>query len=147
MIGPGCMCVFSCYDLENARVDGFDVVLNKPKTQAYRAPGSTHVAFAIESVVDELAAELDMDPIEFRLKNITGIDNIIVVSYKNAMRDSLCVIYEGEKLNTKFVLKELATKLPSYMLPDRFEKIELMPHNLSGKIDQNAAKHCIFGYK
>jgi len=69
MIGPGCMCVFSCYDLENARVDGFDVVLNKPKTQAYRAPGSTHVAFAIESVVDELAAELDMDPIEFRLKN------------------------------------------------------------------------------
>ena len=69
MIGPGCMCVFSCYDLEHARVDGFDVVLNKPKTQAYRAPGSTHVAFAMESVVDELAAELGIDPIEFRLRN------------------------------------------------------------------------------
>ncbi|MCZ6793173.1 MAG: molybdopterin-dependent oxidoreductase, partial [Planctomycetota bacterium] len=62
MIGPGCMCVFSCYELPNARVDGYDVVLNKPKTQAYRAPGATQAAFAMESVVDELAVELGIDP-------------------------------------------------------------------------------------
>lgn len=69
VIGPGCMCVFSCYDFEHAQVDGYDVVNNKPKTQAYRAPGSTQAAFAIESVVDELAETLGIDPIEFRLKN------------------------------------------------------------------------------
>ena len=69
VIGPGCMCVFSCYDLPHAAVDGYDVVLNKPKTQAYRAPGSTHVAFAAECVIDELAEQLQIDPIEFRLKN------------------------------------------------------------------------------
>jgi xanthine dehydrogenase molybdenum-binding subunit len=69
MIGPGCMCVFSCYELAHAKVDGYDVVANKPKTQAYRAPGSTQAAFACESVIDELACELGIDPIEFRLKN------------------------------------------------------------------------------
>ena len=69
VIGPGAMCVFSCYDLPHATVDGFDVVLNKPKTQAYRAPGSTHVAFATECVIDELAERLKIDPIEFRLNN------------------------------------------------------------------------------
>ena len=69
MIGPGCMCVFSCYELPNARVDGYDVVLNKPKTQAYRAPGATQAAFAMESVVDELAVELGIDPLALRLKN------------------------------------------------------------------------------
>ncbi|MEO2016882.1 MAG: xanthine dehydrogenase family protein molybdopterin-binding subunit [Fuerstiella sp.] len=69
VIGPGAMCVFSCYDLPHATVDGFDVVLNKPKTQAYRAPGATHVAFATESVIDELADRLQIDPIEFRLMN------------------------------------------------------------------------------
>ena len=69
VIGPGAMCVFSCYDLPHATVDGFDVVLNKPKTQAYRAPGSTHVAFATECVIDELAERLEIDPIEFRLNN------------------------------------------------------------------------------
>lgn len=69
MIGPGCMCVFSCYDIPNARVDGYDVLDNKPKTQAYRAPGATQAAFACESVVDELAEKLGIDPLEFRVKN------------------------------------------------------------------------------
>src|SRR4029077_18861635 len=63
------MCVFSCYDLPNARVNGYDVVNNKPKTQAYRAPGATQAAFACEQVVDELALKLGLDPIEFRLRN------------------------------------------------------------------------------
>ncbi|MBW3595994.1 MAG: xanthine dehydrogenase family protein molybdopterin-binding subunit [Planctomycetes bacterium] len=69
MIGPGCMCVFSCYELPHALVDGYDVCLNKPKTQAYRAPGATQAAFACESVVDELADALGIDPFDFRLKN------------------------------------------------------------------------------
>jgi CO/xanthine dehydrogenase Mo-binding subunit len=69
MIGPGCMCVLSCYDLPAARVDGYDVVLNKPKTQAYRAPGATQAAFATETVVDEIAEALGIDPIDLRLRN------------------------------------------------------------------------------
>jgi xanthine dehydrogenase molybdenum-binding subunit len=69
VIGPGCMCVFSCYELPHAEVHGYDVCLNKPKTQAYRAPGATQAAFACESVIDELAERLDIDPLEFRLKN------------------------------------------------------------------------------
>ncbi len=69
VVGPGAMCVFSCYDLPHARVEAYDVVDNKPHTQAYRAPGSTHVCFAIEQVVDEICRKLNMDPIEFRLKN------------------------------------------------------------------------------
>ena len=68
-IGPGCMCVFACYDLPNAIVDGYNVVLNKPKTQAYRAPGATQAAFACETVIDELAGKLGIDPIDFRLQN------------------------------------------------------------------------------
>src|SRR5207253_8758749 len=69
VIGPGCMCVFSCYELPHAKVDGFDVCDNKPRTQAYRAPGATQAAFACEQVIDELAEKLKLDPIELRLKN------------------------------------------------------------------------------
>jgi len=69
VVGPGAMCVFSCYDLPHARVEAYDVVDNKPHTQAYRAPGSTHVAFACEQIVDEICRKLQIDPIEFRLKN------------------------------------------------------------------------------
>jgi CO/xanthine dehydrogenase Mo-binding subunit len=69
MVGPGGMCVFAAYDLANVLIDGYDVVVNKPSTAAYRAPGATNAAFATESVVDEIAEKLGIDPIEFRLKN------------------------------------------------------------------------------
>ena len=65
----GVVIVFAPYDIENVLVDGYDVVVNKPKTQAYRAPGSTQVAFAAEQVIDELARKIGMDPLEFRYKN------------------------------------------------------------------------------
>lgn len=68
-IGPGCMCVFACYDVPNGRVEGFDVCVNKPRSNAYRAPGSTHVAFATETLVDEICEQLKLDPAEFRLMN------------------------------------------------------------------------------
>ena len=69
MIGPGGMCVFSCYDIDHAIVDGYDVLLNKPKTSAYRAPGATQVAFATEQLVDEIAEKLGMCALEIREKN------------------------------------------------------------------------------
>ena len=69
MVVPGAMCVFAAYDIENVVIDGYDVVVNKPSTAAYRAPGATNAAFATEPVVDEIAEKLGIDPLEFRLKN------------------------------------------------------------------------------
>ena len=68
-IGAGLMCAFAPYDIENGRMDGFDVVVNKPKSAAYRAPGAPQTEFAVECVVDEICDKLGIDPIEFRLKN------------------------------------------------------------------------------
>src|SRR6185369_10178666 len=68
-VGAGCMTILSAYDLENLQIDGFDVVLNKPKTAAYRAPGATNAAFATETVVDEIVEKLGIDPLEFRRIN------------------------------------------------------------------------------
>ena len=62
-------CAFACYDVENGKVDGYDVVVNKPKTAAYRAPGSPQAAFGVETAMDELCQQLGIDPIEFRLLN------------------------------------------------------------------------------
>lgn len=68
-MGPGCMTVFTPYDVENMWVEGFDVVVNKAKVAAYRAPGAPQAEFAAEMVINELAEQLGMDPIDFRLKN------------------------------------------------------------------------------
>jgi CO/xanthine dehydrogenase Mo-binding subunit len=68
-IAAACMCVFSSYDVPNGRIDGYDVVVNKPRTNAYRAPGATNAAFATETVIDEICNQLGMDPLDFREQN------------------------------------------------------------------------------
>jgi CO/xanthine dehydrogenase Mo-binding subunit len=68
-VGGGALTGFGPYRMEHMLVDGYDVVCNKPKVQGYRAPGQPQAAFAVESVIDELAEKLGMDPMEFRLKN------------------------------------------------------------------------------
>ena len=68
-VGAACGTVFACYEMENARVNGYDVCVTKPATRAYRAPGATQAAFALETVIDEICEQLKLDPIEFRLKN------------------------------------------------------------------------------
>lgn len=63
------MCAFAPYALENVHQTGWDVISNRPKQAAYRAPGSPMAAFAVESVIDQLCNELQLDPIDVRLKN------------------------------------------------------------------------------
>ena len=70
-INQACQCVLSPYEIANGRIEGYDVVVNKPKAAAYRAPGVPAAAFAAESVIDEICEKLGMDPLEFRVKNAT----------------------------------------------------------------------------
>ena len=68
-IGPGCMSVLAPYKLPNLLIEGNDVLVNKPKVAAYRAPGAPQSMHAMECAIDELARKLEMDPIDLRLKN------------------------------------------------------------------------------
>jgi CO/xanthine dehydrogenase Mo-binding subunit len=65
----GAMTAFACYNLDNVKTVGYEVLVNRPKTAAYRAPSAPMAAFAVESAIDELAKEIDMDPVEFRIRN------------------------------------------------------------------------------
>src|SRR6266446_1551277 len=68
-VQPGCMCAFAMYDLPNVHITGYDVVSNRPKVAAYRAPGAPISSFGVESCLDELARELQIDPLSVREKN------------------------------------------------------------------------------
>ncbi|MCL4507004.1 MAG: xanthine dehydrogenase family protein molybdopterin-binding subunit [Chloroflexi bacterium] len=65
-VGAAMAVIFNPYNLENVQVDGYDVVTNTPRAAAYRAPGGTNAAFASESVIDELASRLGIDPLQIR---------------------------------------------------------------------------------
>ena len=68
-IVQACQCVLTPYEIAHGRIEGYDVVVNKPKAAAYRAPGVPAASFAVESVIDEICQKLGVDPLEFRVKN------------------------------------------------------------------------------
>jgi CO/xanthine dehydrogenase Mo-binding subunit len=68
-VGIAAILMGSTYRWQNVLLEGAEVLTHKAGTGAYRAPGAPQAAFALESVVDEVARELAMDPFELRVKN------------------------------------------------------------------------------
>ena len=68
-VGAGSMTMLSPYNIDSFEIHAYDVVVNKPKTAAYRAPGAPAAAFAIESVIDEICKKQGLDPLAFRMEN------------------------------------------------------------------------------
>ncbi len=62
------------YQCPHLNLVGYDIVTNKPRTEAYRGPGGIQVAFAMEQAMDALSQKLGVDPLEFRKRNasVTG---------------------------------------------------------------------------
>ncbi|MDP3737747.1 MAG: xanthine dehydrogenase family protein molybdopterin-binding subunit [Hyphomonadaceae bacterium] len=100
----GCMTAFACYDVENLALTGYDVVSNRPKVAAYRAPGAPMAAFAVESAIDDLAKKLGMDPIDIRILN--------------GVRDGMKTVYGATVRSCAFVeMLEQLKAHPHYQTP------------------------------
>ena len=65
----GAMTVFESYKIPNFEIEGLDVVINTARSAAYRAPAAPLTAFAMETMLDEIAEKLGIDPIDFRIQN------------------------------------------------------------------------------
>ncbi len=84
----GVVSATSRYNIANMQINGFDVIVNKPKTRPYRAPGAPQALFAIEQMMDELAGLVDMDPVDFRIKNLTRTGDILLPGFPLAPLDT-----------------------------------------------------------
>ena len=71
-VGAGIQCMMGQYDIPNGHLKAIDVVVNRPKAAAYRAPGAPASAFCMETAMDELAEKLGIEPLDFRLMNIAS---------------------------------------------------------------------------
>jgi CO/xanthine dehydrogenase Mo-binding subunit len=64
------------YACENVRTTHYPAKLNLPPMAAFRAPGFVEGTFALECLLDELAAKLGMDPLELRRRNYADSDRV-----------------------------------------------------------------------
>ncbi|MDR1574490.1 MAG: xanthine dehydrogenase family protein molybdopterin-binding subunit [Treponema sp.] len=58
------------YKIPNVSIDGYTVVTNRHIAAPYRGFGKPEICFAYENQMDIIAEKLNMDPLEFRLRNI-----------------------------------------------------------------------------
>jgi len=65
------------YDVPNVRIEGTVVYTNNPPCGAMRGFGAPQVCFAYESALDALAAELGIDPVSLRLRNVLHRDSVL----------------------------------------------------------------------
>jgi CO/xanthine dehydrogenase Mo-binding subunit len=70
------------YDCENVRTLTYGAKINAPPMKAFRAPGFVEGTFGLECIVDELAAKLDMDPLELRRRNYAATNEGTPISSK-----------------------------------------------------------------
>ncbi len=78
VLAAAIMRIFMLYKIQHFRMTGYRVYTNTPISGAMRGFGGVQAGFAIESHMDMLAEAIGMDPVEFRLKNITTPDMVTI---------------------------------------------------------------------
>ncbi len=99
------MRIFMVYNIKNLRITGYRVYTNTPISGAIRGFGGVQSGFAIESHMDLLARGIGMDPVEFRLKNITGPNMVTtnkMILTSNGLKECIEKATIAAKWNEKY---------------------------------------------
>ncbi len=92
VLAAAIMRIFMVYKIQHFRMTGYRVYTNTPISGAMRGFGGVQAGFAIESHMDMVAEAIGMDPIVFRLKNITGPNMVTInkmVITTNGLRECI----------------------------------------------------------
>jgi len=93
------------YKLDNFGFRTRRVYTNKPQCGAMRGHGAVNSRYAVETIIDRLAEEIDMDPCEMRLKNFLDEKTLTVGQYRitsNGSEESLKKVMELSEWKDKF---------------------------------------------
>jgi xanthine dehydrogenase YagR molybdenum-binding subunit len=69
------------YDCQNVKFTHRSIYTNLGTARPFRAPGHPQGTFALDQIIDELATKLEIDPLEFRLRNIAMRDQVRDLPY------------------------------------------------------------------
>ncbi|SHH41378.1 xanthine dehydrogenase family protein molybdopterin-binding subunit [Thermosipho atlanticus] len=114
--------VHSCstYKVPNVHVDVYGVYTNKVPCGAFRGFGSPQVLFAMESVIDEAAKKLGIDPYEIRLKNTLDIGDETATGHK--LTQSVGAKKTLQKVFTMSNYSELKRKVEEFNKNNKYKK-------------------------
>ena len=84
--------------------------------------------------IKRMGYRVELGEIEAAASGIEKIEESVCVFDKK--KDQIILVYQAKKLDEVEIINSLKGKIPTYMMPDRYERVKLMPHNQNGKIDR-----------
>ena len=87
--------------------------------------------------IKRLGHRIELGEIENAFLSVNGIDSACCLY--NEENSDIVGVYVG-KIEEETLREEISNKLPNYMMPNRIEKLSIMPMNLNGKIDRTKLK-------
>ncbi len=115
----------------------FGLLYKTGDTGRYIETGEIEIKDRIDNQIKLNGYRIELDEIKEAMHSIEGI-NEVVVTY-DEMFKRIYAYYIGS-LDENMIYLEASKKLPNYMIPKRFIKLDKFPLNLNGKIDINALK-------
>ncbi len=105
------------------------------------AEGNVRFLSRQDDQIKHMGYRIELGEIETALAALQGIETAIC--FFDAARDFIVCVYQGT-LEEAALATALRRKLPQYMVPNRFRRLESMPYNANGKIDRNQLKKDYF---
>ena len=89
--------------------------------------------------IKHMGYRIELEEIQHALVNVNGVDEAAVLHRKNGeLSEIVAVVAAKQPLNPQTIRKELASRIPKYMIPSTFHILEQMPKNANGKTDRPA---------
>ena len=93
----------------------------------------------LDNQVKVLGHRVELGEVEAVVRSLSGVDAVVALAWPNSSNaDGIELFLETEKFDTESLMKQLKTKLPSYMVPRRIRTLPRLPLNPNGKYDRKA---------
>ena len=102
----------------------------------YSEDGDLYFASRKDFQIKHMGHRIELGEIEAALGAIEWID--VSCCLYDAVKEKIICFYESEKEDRKAIVKSLSERLPKYMWPNKYIRVESMPLNAHGKIDRKA---------
>ncbi len=124
--------------IQNPFIDG-KIMYKVGDLGAFNDKGEITCYGRVDNQVKIRGLRIELQEIEKRIQSVYNIHDCVVVKKVVKGKDALCAYYVERGHVSKSVLKTvLYSKLPEYMVPQYFVKLDELPHTPNGKVDRKA---------
>ncbi|WP_305812007.1 non-ribosomal peptide synthetase [Photobacterium leiognathi] len=99
------------------------------------ADGTLHFLGRVDRQVKINGYRVELESVEREVRLLSNVEQAVAINHRSNNHDYLLCAYSGDENDVENMRQPLSQRIPSYMIPARFEHFVAMPLNINGKVD------------